>query len=149
MTNVKRILVALVAATTIVVGFGAAPASASTGCINHVTHSTSWGSIKVCIAHLGSGYTIKLTTDDLLTDGYCVHGEIHVTAAIPQVWAVPGYGEANNMGTSESCGPVRVTNEVAFADITAIRLVRGPATGAYWPPSGNGVGVNYLTAWPD
>src|SRR5574342_452254 len=85
--------------------------------------TASWGRGKVCYIDGASWFKVK--TDDILTDGYCVHAEYKYTAN----------GLWYNILGSESCGPEMTTLAIEPAPYT-VRLIRGPA---HNPPNGIGV----------
>lgn len=140
----KRIL-ALLAMTAAALGLAVlvnpGAAFAVDTCINHVTHTTTWGSGRTCIKlYHRDGYdeyAVDVRTDDTLTDGYCVHAEMKIGS---NPWFRLMYPDT--IVDSESCGPVQDTGLFyAASQLTEIRLVRG--TG------GDGIGINYMTIWPD
>ena len=92
---------------------------------------SNWGRAKFC-GEIGGSY--KVMTDDILTDGHCVHGEVYQNGS----WSfVQG---------SESCGPVSGPTPWSFGNYTTteVRLVRGGSSCVNFGPC-NGVGTNYFT----
>ena len=126
----------------------AAPASASLSCTNHVWHSASWGTARVCITNVNpnGSRNFQVTYRDILTDGYCVHPEFEYTWD-PGHWYVED--AVANCGAPASVWPSVVTE---IYSLKTVRLVRGNPV-YLWPAcdcwDGHGTGNAWIVPWPD